>query len=90
MDDIAEEGSDSDVLMDEFITDVTDISDLSEESDEVTDSLREPCCSLDSGYECLVFENCPLSVDASTLLIKKFQMRHNLTNEGLPDLLYLL
>ncbi len=39
---------------------------------------------------CLVFNDCPLTVATSTLLIKKFQMRHGLTNEGLGDLLQLI
>lgn len=39
---------------------------------------------------CMVFSNCPLTVTGSTLLIKKFQMRHNLTQEALADLLQLM
>ena len=88
------EDSDSDTFMGEYfttdVTDVTDITDLSE-SEEVSDSPQESLHSLDSGYEQgIVFENCPLSVATSTLLIKKFQMRHNLTKDGLTDLLHLL
>lgn len=37
-----------------------------------------------------VFLNCPLTVTESVLLIKKYQMRHNLTQEALSDLLQLM
>lgn len=75
------------------------INDLSEceQSDEVAvaDCFKElsngPFCAneMQQGM-CSVFDNCPLTVATSTLLIKKFQMRHGLTNEGLSDLLQLI
>lgn len=90
---VLKESSDDDAFVGEyFTTDITDDFDLteSEESDEVPDIPQESLHTLDSGSVHHLFENCPLSVAASTLLIKKFQMRHNLTNGSLTDLLCLL
>lgn len=38
----------------------------------------------------LVFPQCPLTLNASVLLIKKFQMRHKLTQVAISDLLQLM
>lgn len=43
-----------------------------------------------SSSEAMVFQNCPLTVTSSLLLIKKYQMRHKLTQEALSDLLQLM
>ena len=43
-----------------------------------------------SSSQAMVFQNCPLTVTSSLLLIKKYQMRHKLTQEALSDLLQLM
>ena len=43
-----------------------------------------------SSSQTVLFQNCPLSMTSSLLLIKKFRMRHNLTQEALSDLLKLM
>ena len=43
-----------------------------------------------SRSQTVLFQNCPLTVTSSLLLIKKYQMRHNLTQEALSDLLQLM
>lgn len=42
-----------------------------------------------SNDRCVIFQNCPLTVTTSALLIKKFQMQHNLSQEA-GDLLTLM
>ena len=54
-------------------------SDVSEESDE---ELTEEGS--------IIFPQCPLSLNASILLVKKFQMRHKLTQVAVSDLLQLM
>ena len=55
---------------------------------EETASDGEQCVGRD--VSATVFINCPLTLTRSMLLLKKFQMRHHLTQDALADLLQLM
>lgn len=47
-------------------------------------------CSENVDAETPLFKGCPLTPSASSILLMKYKMRHNLTNQALSDLLKLL
>lgn len=60
-----------------------------EQSDDISESTEIEMDDIDILQKPL-FESCPLTPSASNILLMKFKMRHNLTNEALSDLLKLI
>ena len=97
-DDNDEEGSPAteiDALSDFFVINHEEPEHISNEEDcsdsedaETTNTLAE--LHVDSEKEEPLFPGCPITSSSSSLLLLKFQMRHNLTESAMSDLLKLI
>ena len=93
--DLEEQFSDHEELFSDHEEQVSDEYSDHELQDAVVDkAIEEPSRAEELGppssCDAMIFQNCPLTVTSSLLLIKKYQMRHKLTQEALSDLLQLM